>query len=340
MLEQLSPHPSLRSIESHRLDHTRRGPRGPQGPQGPQGPPGPSTIGLTGAKGITGNQGMTGATGLTGPAGPTGADATGSIPGAQGATGNIGATGITGVTGATGAIGITGVTGDTGATGNIGQIGAIGAIGNTGATGATGPTGDTGPTGPIGITGATGAVGVTGATGAMGPPGESATVLNQAYIYVYTQVNQTSSPTGSNEVPFSFSIPFMSSSTALNFSTAGLPGATFVTIPFDGNYFLSYGCSLTGAHSSPDGIRFGVQKNGLTIVPDSQSLLFDDLSLGQQCIITQFSANDKVSLANITANADTLQLGCFGGTQANPSSTGPSAGTDVTAYLTLILIGE
>lgn len=339
-LEKYSTHPSLRSIESHRLDHTRRGPRGPQGPQGPQGPPGPATIGLTGAKGITGNKGVTGATGLTGPTGPTGADAPGSITGAQGVTGNTGATGVIGDTGAAGTIGATGVTGNKGAQGEIGQTGAIGEIGNTGATGASGPTGNAGATGNTGATGATGPNGNTGATGAIGQSGPTPIALNQAYIYVYTQVNQTSSPSGSNVIPFSFSIPFMSSSAALNFSTAGLPGATSVTIPFDGNYFLSYGCSLTGANKAQDGIRFGVQKNGLTIVPESESLIFDNLTLGQQCIISHFSVNDKVSLTNITANGEDLQLGCFGGTQANPSSTGPSAGTDVTAYLTLILIGE
>jgi hypothetical protein len=129
----------------------------------------------------------------------------------------------------------------------------------------------------------------------------------------------------------------MSSSTALNFSTAGLPGATFVTIPFDGNYFLSYGCSLTGAGQAPDGIRLAVQKNGVTIVPESETVIADNLSLGQQCIISQFSANDKVSLTNITSDGTDLQLGCF---ITNPSATGPSAGTDVTAYLTLILIGD
>lgn len=327
-------HATIRSIESHRRENTRRGPNGPRGPQGPQGPHGlQGPVGQPGNQGPIGNQGEAGLTGATGPTGPTGAPGIATVTGPTGPTGNTGATGDQGPTGISPQI--TGATGQTGPTGNTGPTGAAGETGANGLTGDTGATGETGPTGATGVTGDT-EDGPAGDTGPTGPTGASPSPLNAASIYVYTQLNQVS---GSNLISNDSSIPFQGATGIVGFTFS--PGAS-VTIPFDGYYFVSFGVSITGL-TLPFSIGnsyflYALQSDNQGVIPGTANGLITNATLGEQSFINFFSQNDTVSLVNIS-NGSTLQLGCFP-TKANPSSTGVTAGFDTTAFLSLVLIGE
>jgi len=247
-IEHYDVHRTFCSIESHRLNHTKRGSRGPRGPQGIQGARGPSgPTGAIGPKGATGTTGRTGNVGNTGPTGPTGPSSIGAIVGPTGAAGTTGPTGPTGNTGLE-------IQGD------------IGQVGNTGAQGAIGPTGDTGEpgntiTGPTGNDGATGATGTTGTTG---NTGSFAFYFNKAAIYAYTQVNNVSN---NNIVASGQPIPFMADTGVIGFNPTIL-GATGITIPYTGSYLISFGVCCTGAAASQN-VYCAVKQNG-NLIPGTQ----------------------------------------------------------------------
>jgi len=269
-------------------------------------------IGPFGARGATG---PTGATGNTGPTGPAGASAIGAI------VGPIGATGLTGPNGPTGNTGVE-------PTENIG------ATGDTGATGATGLTGDTGDTGfsVTGATGNTGATGITGATGATGITGTDVQAFNKAFIYAYTQINQVS---GGNFVDVDDAIPFMADTGVVGFAPI-TPGATGITIPYTGSYFMSFGYCFTGTTLLSDGFFCAIESNG-TVIPGTSVLSIFNWTPCQQSIIAFLNAGDFVTVNNVSLTG--MLLDCPSPKQ-NPSATGPSAGFDVTAFLNLVLLAD
>jgi len=189
----------------------------------------------------------------------------------------------------------------------------------TGATGETGATGDTdiGPTGPT------------------GPDGPIFELTAPAYTYVFTQVNESSAPGGSNIIANGSPIPFMADIGTTGFTTPIASGATSIVIPFDGYYFISFGCSVTGLGLPlPNYNTVALAVNGTTT---SSSTILSNLTMGEQCLIYPLVTGDVITLNNISPTGAAMALGCFSA-KANPSSTGPSAGADVTAYLSLLLI--
>jgi hypothetical protein len=135
----------------------------------------------------------------------------------------------------------------------------------------------------------------------------------------------------------------MADTGAIGFSPI-ISGATSVTIPFTGSYFMSYGFSLSGVASSPLGtILCELQATGNPI-PGSAVYMASNWTLNQQSIISQLNAGDVITMNNISMDSisgttATLFLDCFTTVQ-NPSSTTAAPGFDVTAYLNMILIGE
>lgn len=310
--ESTNPTPTLNIARSQKCCRGPTGHKGRIGPRGPTGIPGPT--GPTGPQGNTGPQGQTGQIGPVGPRGPTGVGP--GIPGPTGPSGPNGRAGDSGPIGDTGPTGATGLTGTTGITGNTGDPGPIGPTGSTGPTGNTGPTGVTGNTGMTGNSGATGDIGATGATGATGNTGMTGATGNTG------QTGQTG-PTGQNNAVFlsvftpsgasggtgmtlggGAPLPFTDLSDSSIFSFT--PGATAISIPVTGTYFIHYG--LIGSGDTTANTAFALTVNGA--VPSDLAVItaYIQETMISGSLILSLSLGDVLSVINYLAGGETMDF--------------------------------